>query len=986
MHGSASTRRAAARSRRRSGAAAWGLTIAVPVLLLLSATAWHLFPKFFGASDETGPTMHRVRRGEFVREIIERGNVESAENIEIKCEVRSHGKGTTILWVIPEGTHVEPVPDWEPDPANPDEDPPDLLVKLDASALENQWIQQQIECFAKEVEVIEMIKNLDSSRHYLTQYLEDSYKQEKQAIESRIFVAQGDFSRAQHHLEYDSTLLAKGYATALTVERDRFAAEKARKDWEAARTDLRVLEDYKRPKFETERRSDIEICIAALEAKETVYQLNLDKLALIEEQIAKCTIRAPQAGQVVYANERREWGEDVIIEEGIVVRQHQVLIRLPDPGKMQVKGRINEATVTMVQEGMPVRIYLDAFSEVELTGSVQRVNEYPEASFGGGTSAKEYETTIEIDGPPEDEAGEPLELRSGMTVEVKLRVQTLPDVIQVPVEAVLEHGKKHYCVQRDGESFRLRKVTLGSSNDKNVVIREGLEVGEQVVLEAASYRDEFGLPQLPVRDSGRPLMHQVQRGEFVHEITERGNLDSADNVEIKCEVQRYGTGSMILWVIPEGTHVEPVPDWEPDPDNPDEDPPDLLVKLDASWLEDQRTQEQIWCRTIKSVVTREKNNLELARIALEEYVKGSFEQEKQKIQSRVFVAHEYFSRARQDLEYDEALLAQGYVTELIVRADRFAVEKTRKDWEAARTELKVLQDYNRPKTEKSLRAGIETAAAKVESEKKNYQVRLKRLAWLEKQIAKCTIRTPQAGQVVYANEQKQWGQQIIIEEGTTVRENQVIIRLPDSTRMQVTTKIDEAAVATVQEGMPVRIRLYAFSDVELTGSITKINSYPEPSSRYGPAVKEYETTIGIDELPEDEAGEPLDLRPGMSAEAKICVKTLRDVIHVPAHAVFKHGQEHYCAQQDGESFRLRKVTTGLTNDKTVVILEGLEVGEQIVLGAAFYRDELDLPQLEPETPGRPSATPAEQPSVAEKASPKGPAAKGKGVTAGPGAK
>ena len=588
---------------------------------------------------------------------------------------------------------------------------------------------------------------------------------------------------------------------------------------------------------------------------EKIYQAQAEKLALIEEQIEKCTIRAPRAGQVVYANVQSRGRKEIIIEEGAVVREHQTILRLPDATTMQVKATIDEAAVALVEEDMPVRIQLDAFKETELSGSVRKVNEYPEPPSSSASSVKEYKTTIGIDEPAKDETGGSLPLRPGMTAKVQICVQRLPDVIQVPVRAVFEHGGKHYCVESNGENLRPRPVTIGSTNDETVVIVEGLEAGEQVVMGAASYRDELDLPLLHTEvqpeTPGGPLMHRVARGEFVQEITERGNVESANNVEIKCEVQSLGAGTMILWVIPEGTHVEPAPDWEPDPDDPDEDPPDLLVKLDTSFQEEREVVWQSLCRMGKAMMVQAENNLEIAELELKEYLEGKFEQQKQIIENRIFAAQEYLRRAEENLKYDQAMLMKGYLTPLMVQADRFAVAKARKDWEAARLELAVLKDFSSRKTEKSMQAEIGTAAAWFDSQKREYQLDLKRLAYIQEQIEKCMIRAPEAGQVVYANKQSRSGEVIVIEEGTVVREHQVLIQLPDRTNMQIKAKINEATVATVQDGMPVRAQLDAFEGVELTGSVKKVNEYPGASSS-GTAVKEYETTIGIDELPKDE--------------------------------------------------------------------------------------------------------------------------------------
>ena len=248
MRGSPSTRRATARGRRR--AAARGLIIGVSALLLLFVSGWYLLARLASSLEETGVVLHQVERGEFVHEIVERGNVESANNVEIKCEVKSRGTGTRILWVIPEGTHVEPAPDWRADSENPDEDPPDLLVRLDSSWLEDELVRERISRNKREVNLVETMKTLETAQITLEAYVESSYKEQKQAIESRIFVAREDRSRARQFLEYEKNLLAKGYVTGLTVERDRFAVEKASKDGEAVRTELRVLEDFTRPKVE----------------------------------------------------------------------------------------------------------------------------------------------------------------------------------------------------------------------------------------------------------------------------------------------------------------------------------------------------------------------------------------------------------------------------------------------------------------------------------------------------------------------------------------------------------------------------------------------------------------------------------------------------------------------------------------------------------------------------------------------------------------
>lgn len=479
------------RKRLRGAFTYRGLLFAIPVVAAVPLVAWFGLPRLSLSSDKAGPMMHTVQRGAFVHEVTENGNVESANNVEIRCEVESHGAGTMIIWIIPEGTYVEPAPDWKP--SEPGEEPPDLLVKLDASALEDKRIQQQIVCNSSRAAVTQAENNFKTAVIGKEEYLEGTYQEEKKKLEGNISLAEEQLIRAQQYLSDSKVLHAKGFISDRELQADEFDVERKKIDLERELTSMEVLEKYTKPKKLLQLEADINIAQAKLESEKHSHQLDLDKLTEYEEQIAKCTIRAPQAGQVVYANiTDRRGGQEVVIEEGTTLRERQEIIRLPDPEDMQVKAKINEARVSAVNVGMPVKIELDAFPDVKLTGTVEKVSEYPLPSAWYSGNVKEYETTIKIDSFPKD-----LQMRPGMTAKVSIRVEQLADVLTVPVQAVFEHGGNHYCVLRKGEGLEPRQVTIGSTNDKEVVIQKGLEPGEQVVLGAALHRDDLDLPELP---------------------------------------------------------------------------------------------------------------------------------------------------------------------------------------------------------------------------------------------------------------------------------------------------------------------------------------------------------------------------------------------------------------------------------------------------------------------------------------------------------
>jgi multidrug efflux pump subunit AcrA (membrane-fusion protein) len=121
----------------------------------------------------------------------------------------------------------------------------------------------------------------------------------------------------------------------------------------------------------------------------------------------------------------------------------------------------------------------------------------------------------------------------------------------------------------------------------------------------------------------------------------------------------------------------------------------------------------------------------------------------------------------------------------------------------------------------------------------------------------------------------------------------------------------------------------------------------------GGGVKEYQTQVSIDDLPKD-AG----LRPGMTAEVKILIKTVENALTVPVQAVteFDSDQVAYVAGAGG--LERRKLKVGESNEQLIQVLEGLVAGERVALDARS-RASLELKQKEKEESkkGGPAADP-----------------------------
>ena len=456
--------------------AAGGAFAAISLLVLMSPGKKkdnHITVKLDSNSE---PLIATVVSAPFIQEVVERGEVQSSRSVEIRCEVAARGNApVSIIEIVPEGTYVKEG---------------DFLIKLDDSALQADLNQQEIACNTSRALVVEAQADYDGAKLALDEYLNGPFRQDEQSLESDQFVAQEDLRRAEEYYRYSVKLAARGYVTDVQLEADRFAVEKARKTLAVVETKLGVLRNFTKVKTLKQLQASVETAEARLRTRQNTQNLDNSRHEQIKDYIAKCTIRAPGAGQVIYANDGPAASNgDPLIAEGKNVRERQILIRLPDPKRMRVLARVNEARIDRVKKGMTVKISVDAFPDGELEGLVQSVGEYPLPNVIPYSTVKEYAAEIEIKEPPDA-------LRSGMTAKVAIQVSSMEAAVQVPLQAVLEREDRHFCLVSD-ETGRMetREVELGPSNDSMVVIKRGLSPEERVFLAPQNYDNQITLPQ-----------------------------------------------------------------------------------------------------------------------------------------------------------------------------------------------------------------------------------------------------------------------------------------------------------------------------------------------------------------------------------------------------------------------------------------------------------------------------------------------------------
>ncbi|WP_144300033.1 efflux RND transporter periplasmic adaptor subunit [Elioraea rosea] len=180
-------------------------------------------------------------------------------------------------------------------------------------------------------------------------------------------------------------------------------------------------------------------------------------------------MRAPLGGVVL----RRDG------EIGEVVDTTNTVFTVGEPRPLRVTADVDEEDIPRVAAGQAVLMRADAFEGEVLRGTVAEITP------AGDPKLKVYRVRIVL---PDDTA-----LRIGMTVEANIVVRETEDAVLVP-DAALKDGAVWIL---EGDRVRRQEVTIGVRGTQRVEIRQGLRVGQRVVLNPPDGLVDGGIVRLP---------------------------------------------------------------------------------------------------------------------------------------------------------------------------------------------------------------------------------------------------------------------------------------------------------------------------------------------------------------------------------------------------------------------------------------------------------------------------------------------------------
>ena len=207
-----------------------------------------------------------------------------------------------------------------------------------------------------------------------------------------------------------------------------------------------------------------------------------DGQALVENLqnfLAQFTVKAPSQGMVIYKEEfngtKRKSGSQVNPFD-------RVIATLPDLTSMISRTYVSEIEVNRIKNGQKVIMTIDAMPGKSWNGVITSVANIGEVL--GNSDAKMFEVIIKVEGIN-------TELRPAMTTYNKIIINSYDNVVYIPTECIHTGSDGFTFVYKKNKTRQI--VVLGEMNDKNTIVKQGLEAGTSLYLIAPVEADKFKL-------------------------------------------------------------------------------------------------------------------------------------------------------------------------------------------------------------------------------------------------------------------------------------------------------------------------------------------------------------------------------------------------------------------------------------------------------------------------------------------------------------
>ncbi len=195
------------------------------------------------------------------------------------------------------------------------------------------------------------------------------------------------------------------------------------------------------------------------------------------ENADKMVVHAPMNGLTVMETTWRG-GDFGKIQKGDEVWTGEPFMRIVDPSSMVVNATVNQVDVQRLRLGAPARIHFDAYPDLTLNATVDRIGAIAIETGDRGAYVRHVPVRLRIQGKSD-------RLTPDMSVSVDVETEPpLPGGAVAPLGALFEDRAGGFFVfVQDDSGWTRRKVVIARKDDLAAVISSGLRRGDVVALD-----------------------------------------------------------------------------------------------------------------------------------------------------------------------------------------------------------------------------------------------------------------------------------------------------------------------------------------------------------------------------------------------------------------------------------------------------------------------------------------------------------------------
>ncbi len=303
-----------------------------------------------------------------------------------------------------------------------------------------------------------------------------------------------DLAQDRSSLKYATADIEQARAQArLTDEQDLTAVSKARYDFQSAQLDASKQEivskiegaeaqlkvnDAKQALKQAEEKlkSDRAASKATIDGKIEASNKAAFDVRRAETALSKMTLKAPVAGVVSLVVVERMEGPTPF-KAGDHAWPGAPIAELPDTSSLRVTARVDETERGRVALEQSVNVHMDAIPDRQFTGKIEEISTIATEDYTAGWPIpRNFDLRITLD------QLDP-RLRPGMTSQISVVIDRLPNVLIVPVHATFQKEGGTFAYVWDGSKFRQQVIEVSRRSGDRVVVAKGLQLGDRVALQ-----------------------------------------------------------------------------------------------------------------------------------------------------------------------------------------------------------------------------------------------------------------------------------------------------------------------------------------------------------------------------------------------------------------------------------------------------------------------------------------------------------------------